>query len=107
MRRLVIVTVVAVLVAGCGAGDEPATTNPPTTSAGPTDTTVPFQTGELISLDIPRQTPSVTDADIAAVARGDAALGLDLLRVAAGDENVMISPYSIATALSRRVEGPS
>jgi len=105
MRRLTIATVVAVLLASCGAADETAATNPSTTSVGPTETTVPFQTGDLVSLDVPRQTPSVTDAEIAAVVRGDAALGLDLLRVAAGDENLMISPYSIATALSMLYPG--
>ena len=59
-----------------------------------------FVVGELIQLDLPRSDSAVTDADIAAVVRGDRALGLDLLRIAAGDENMMVSPYSVATALS-------
>jgi serpin B len=102
MRRLAILIVVAAVAAGCGSADEPATT---TDSSGSPGTAVPFQTGELISADVPREAASVTDADIAAVARGDAAFGLDLLRVTAGDENVMLSPYSIATALSMLYPG--
>jgi serpin B len=35
-----------------------------------------------------------------AVTRGDVAFGLDLLRATAGDGNLMLSPYSVATALS-------
>ena len=75
------------------------------TSASASKRSFAAQAGELVSLDVPRQTPVVTEAEIAAVTRGDAAFGLDLLRVAAGDENLMISPYSIATALSMLYPG--
>jgi serpin B len=47
----------------------------------------------------------MTDTKLAAVVRGDIALGLDLLRVTAIDENTMLSPYSIATALSMLYPG--
>lgn len=106
MRRLAILTVVAVLLAGCGSGGEPGTTNTSTTLAPESPgSTVPFQNGELLSADAPRDVAAVTDADIAAVTRGDAAFGLDLLKVTAGDENLMLSPYSIATALSMLYPG--
>ena len=105
MRRLTIVTVLALLLAACGATDNTGTT---TTTGGAGNTTSPgepFQTGELVSLDIPREEPTVSDDEIAAVTRGDAAFGLDLFRATAGDENFMISPYSIATALSMLYPG--
>lgn len=65
----------------------------------------PFVSGELVRLDLPRADASATEADIASVVRGDRALGLDLLMVAAGDENMMVSPYSVATALSMLYPG--
>ncbi len=102
MRRLAILTVIALLIAGCGASNDSATT---TTGTGPTDSTIPFQNGELASLDVARAEPSATDADIAAVTKGDVAFGLDLLRATAGDGNLMLSPYSIATALSMLYPG--
>ena len=73
----------------------------------PASTAAPgaFTPGEVILLDLPRTTPTVSDADIAAVVAGDTAFGLDLFRVAAGDENFMVSPYSIATALSMLYPG--
>ena len=109
MRRLSIMTAIALLVAACSSADEPTgTTSPGTTDApSPTTTTVPFQNGELVSLDVARAEPATTEAELAAVVRGDTALGLDLLRVTAGDENVMLSPYSIATALSMLYPGAS
>lgn len=104
MRRLAILVAISLLLAACGTDDEAATT----TTTGPpeaTETTVPFQAGELARLDIPRAEAAVSDTDIAAVTRSDAAFGLDLLRATAGDENTMISPYSIATALSMLYPG--
>ena len=102
VRRLVILTAAVLLVAGCGSTGRSA---PTTTSPQPTASTIPFQNGELASLDVPRATPAATAADIAAVTAGDAAFGLDLLRATAGDENLMLSPYSIATALSMLYPG--
>jgi len=76
-----------------------------TPTTGAPATSVPFHAGELASMDVPREIPTVSDADIAAVVHGDIAFGLELLRIAAGDENLMISPYSIATALSMLYPG--
>jgi serpin B len=103
VRRLAILTAAALVIAGCGSAAEPTSTT--TTGPGSTATTVPFQNGELASYDAPRVTPSVSDADIAAVTTADAAFGLDLLKATAGDENLMLSPYSIATALSMLYPG--
>ena len=64
-----------------------------------------FTTGELVALDLPRATPSVTAEEIGRVVSGDAQLGLDILTTIAGSENVMISPYSIATALAMLYPG--
>jgi serpin B len=47
----------------------------------------------------------VTDADIAAVVGGDREFALDLFSVIADDANTMVSPYSIATALSMLYPG--
>lgn len=65
----------------------------------------PFVVGESVRLDLPRADVEVTETDIAGVVRGDRALGLDLLGVAAGEENMMVSPYSVATALSMLYPG--
>jgi serpin B len=106
MRRLALLAALAVLVAACGSTGESTTTGTPTTSSPEAvQTTVPFQNGELARLDVPRDVPSVSDADIAAVTKADAAFGLDLLRATAGDDNLMLSPYSIATALSMLYPG--
>ena len=81
----------------------PGTTSPPTTSEPPT--TAPFVSGELIKLDLPLTTADVTDADLAAVVAGDTLLGLDVFVSVADDENLMLSPYSIATALAMLYPG--
>lgn len=44
-------------------------------------------------------------SNIAAVTAGDRALGLDIFSAVAGDENTMLSPYSIATALGMLYAG--
>ena len=109
MRSLIAMVALALLVAACGTSEESGTTiapeSPTTQTLEPNETTVPFQNGELVRLDVPRDNPVMTDAKLAAVVRGDIALGLDLLRVTATDENTMLSPYSIATALSMLYPG--
>jgi serpin B len=94
----------ALFAAACGTSDETPALEPSTT-ADPGTHTEEFTAGEEISLDTPRAAPAVSDADIAAVVAGDTAFGLDLLRTTAGDENLMLSPYSIATALSMLYPG--
>ena len=85
-------------------GGPTGSTTPSRRSAEPT-TTEPFTPGELISLDIPRTAAAITEADIAAVVAADSAFGLELFTVAAGEDNLMVSPYSIATALAMLYPG--
>ena len=75
-----------------------AISNPPSAS-------VPFTSGELIKLDIPRGVDDVDPTVVAAVVRGDTQFGLDLFGEIADDTNLMFSPYSIATALSMLYPG--
>ena len=125
MRLIVFMAVVSLVAAACGAeadqpGSSTAATPPgsPTTTVAPSDPSPvpptsppgqvpeePFVAGEFVRLDIPRLQADVSAADVDAVVRADGALGLDLLRVLAGEENLMLSPYSIATALSMLYPG--
>ena len=107
MRFGIALLVMAMVIGACGPSDQTATTAEPTTStSSPADgRTEAFSPGEVIRLDLPRTTAAVTEADIAAVVAADAAFGLDILRVTAGNENLMVSPYSIATALSMLYPG--
>ncbi len=105
--------VLALIAAACGddAGGSSSTApsdEQTTTTASPADvpvTTVPFVNGEEIRLDLPRATTGVSDAELAAVVAGDTQFGLDLFTTVATDENVMLSPYSIATALAMLYPG--
>ena len=112
-RALAGLIAVSLLVAACGASGDSASkvSSAPATTASPADDSMgvrpsePFVVGETVRLDLPRTDVEATEGDIADVVRGDRALGLDLLRVAAADENMMVSPYSVATALSMLYAG--
>lgn len=109
-RILLLFAVFAVVVAACGSADETvdttSTTLPPQgTTIPPTTGPVDFTPGELISLDIPQEPGNASPADIARVVAADRAFGLDLLEQLAGDDNLMLSPYSIAAALSMLYPG--
>jgi len=95
--------VLAMLATACGAADDSPTTDPGSPTVPPS--LQPFVAGELISLDIAREAPDVAETDVMAVAEGDALFGLALFDAVAGDDNVMISPYSVATALSMLYPG--
>jgi serpin B len=99
----------AMVAAACGSTGDAATT---TTTGGSTVTTVDsgnrteaFEPGEVVQVDLARIDSAVTEADIAAVVAADAQFGLDLFEIVATDSNLMISPYSIATALSMLYPG--
>lgn len=100
------ITAVAVLAAACGstADSSPTTSRAPEVT-NPPSSSIPFTIGELIKLDIPQTAGDVDEAVLAAVVRGDTQLGLDLFEEIAGADNVMFSPYSIATALSMLYPG--
>ena len=83
-------------------GPEPNTQSTSTTAAPGTKA---FAPGDVVRVDLPRATPSISEADLAAVVTADTAFGLDLFTVVAGDDNLMVSPYSIATALSMLYPG--
>lgn len=93
----------------CGtASDAPTTTTtgPATSTTQPDSTTTTTESGgepadfEVIAADLPRQIVDIDPADMRAVTAGDFLLGLDLFREAAGNDNYMVSPYSVAMALS-------
>jgi len=111
MRFLAALIALSLVAAACGSTDETATT-----TTGPTTTlpTVPddsgarteaFTPGDVVQVDLARTTPAVSEGDIAAVVAADTQFGLELFEVVAGDENLMVSPYSIATALSMLYPG--
>lgn len=97
---------VGLLVAACANPGESAA---PSAASTPEDhggaQPEPFAVGETVRLDLPRGVANVSDDDVAAVVAGDWSLGLDLFRVVAADENTMVSPYSVATALSMLYAG--
>jgi serpin B len=97
----------SLVVAACGSTGEAApsttTTPPPTTDPG--NRTETFTPGEVVTVDLPKANAQVTSADVAAVVAGDNQFGLDLFELVAGDDNLMVSPYSIATALSMLYPG--
>lgn len=60
----------------------------------------PFTKGEILTVDLPLWSGEVAENDISNVTKRDRLFGFDLLSASGSDENLMISPYSIATALS-------
>ena len=107
-RLLATLVALALVAAACGSSDQSDPTTPSSTTTP--DSTTPgrpegFTPGQVVAVDLPRQNPQVTAADIAAVTGADAQFGLDLFEVVATDENLMLSPYSIATALSMLYPG--
>jgi serpin B len=108
-RILAALIALAMVAAACGSTGDAATT---TTTGGPTVTTVDpgnrteaFEPGDVVRVDLPRTNAAATESNIAAVVAADSELGLDLFEVIATDDNLMISPYSIATALSMLYPG--
>ena len=105
-----LIMMVTLLATACAdAGDDestsPSSTSPPATSS--TMPTEPIQQGELARADVDRVTDTdATAIEIAALVTGDTEFALDLFRVVrAGGENVLLSPYSIAAALTMTYAG--
>jgi serpin B len=105
-NRLILGAVaVALLAASCGTdgGDaDPAVPVTTTTTSGAAAEPV-----SLVRADVDRTTDTdASTGEIAAVAAGDSDFAFDLFRVAAGDgENVLLSPYSVAAALTMTYAG--
>jgi serpin B len=105
-RAITAVVAVAMVLVACGTSVDPATTTTPTvTAADSGPRTEAFTPGQAISAGLPRTASPVTKTDIAAVVVADTAFGLDLFGVVAEEYNVMVSPYSVATALSMLYPG--
>jgi serpin B len=106
-RFLTALFALALVAAACGSTDGAATTTnaPGSTTVDPGNRTEAFDPGDVAQVSLPRTTPAVTDADIAAVVAADSEFGLDVFGMVATDDNTMISPYSIATALSMLYPG--
>ncbi len=110
----------ALLAAACGdaaapstsaptpGGDPPAAPSTPST-APPTSSTAPPREplpASLARADVPRAEPDVAEAELAALVAGNAAFAYDLFAVAASSgDNTVISPYSVAAALTMTYTG--
>jgi serpin B len=126
----VVFVVFALVAAACGDGSDsgppstapPATTAPvtppPTTDPQPPATTEPpappstappglVFTGELARADVPHATTTaISDAQLAELVGANTQFALDLLRsVAGGGDNTVVSPFSIAAALTMTYAG--
>ncbi len=99
------------MAAACGSdvdvGTASSTSTPESTtsSSAPPTSVAPDPSLQEVRLDLPRAEVDPGADAIAAVVAGDVALGLDVFAEIAGEENVMLSPYSIATALSMLLAG--
>ncbi|MGI9649320.1 MAG: serpin family protein [Acidimicrobiia bacterium] len=109
MHLVAALVALALVAAACGStdGSPPSSTDPdaPPTTVDPAGRTEEFAPGDVAAVDLPLANSQVTAAQIAAVVAADNEFGIDLFRAVAGDENLMISPYSIATALSMLYPG--
>lgn len=100
-RYLTALVVLTLTFAACGEGGT-------TTTSGTTPTTSPPEpSGELARADVPRASATdVTAAELAALVGGNTAFAFDLFRLASADgENTLLSPYSIAAALTMTYAG--
>lgn len=103
MRFASMLTALALVMAACGDGD----VTPPETTTGPSaSTTEPAVELELARADVPRETSNdVSDAELEALVAGNAGFAFDLFGQVAADENVLLSPYSVAAALTMTYAG--
>lgn len=107
MRNLLIpMVLVALLATSCAEAGETGPVDDSTTTVPP-GTTAPFQQGELARADVARATTTdTTDDELAALVAGDTDFALDLFKAAASDgQNSLLSPYSIAAALTMTFAG--
>lgn len=100
LRSLALLALIAFAAAACSGSGPDADTDP-------TPTAAPGSSAEVVRADIPRaHSTDTTDAELASLVGGDAAFAFDLFRVAAaGDENAIVSPYSVAAALTMTYAG--
>ena len=97
---LAMIIALGLLVAACGDGDGVSGSS----TTGPGGEV--FTPGDVMSLEIAQVVADPGSEAVAAVVASDTAFGLELFSVVAElDRNTMISPYSIATALSMLYPG--
>lgn len=101
MRFASTFTALALLTAACGGG---GVTAPETTTVPATTTTAPPL--ELARADVPRiSSTDVSDAELTALVTGNTRFAFDLFHRLAADENLLLSPYSVAAALTMTYAG--
>lgn len=105
MRRVTRLALVAVLTSACAGGGtdgaSPSPSQPEPTRTAP-DGIAAIDGANLLIRGARDTTPDVSSDDVSSVARADAQFALDLFRELAGgsDENLVIGPHSIWTALA-------
>ena len=101
-RFLILVLATGLLAAACSADD----VAPTTTSVATTVPDAPTPTTGFVRADVPRATATdVSDEELAALVAGNTEFAADLYRAIAGNENLVLSPYSIAAALTMTYAG--
>jgi serpin B len=110
IRTLSLIVALSLVAAACGDDGEPSPSAPeptPPPSTSPSATTAVPVTAEFTRADAPRATSTdVTSDELALLVGGNTELAFDLFHLAAaGGENALISPYSIAAALTMTYAG--
>jgi len=101
-RAVLVLLVASVVTSACGSGQPTSSPGIPPPSVSAAD---PAR-GELARADVARATSTdVTNAELAELVAGNTDFAFDLFRVAAGDGNTLLSPYSVAAALAMTYGG--
>ncbi len=98
----------ALTIGSCATAGSVSTTAPPSTEPSPV-TSQPVDPepapGMFISSELARQTPQADPGKLAATVMADTLFAFDLFAELRGAENLMISPYSVASALTMAYAG--
>jgi serpin B len=117
-RPIVLFIGLALLAGACGSDDggsgpttspppPPVTSSPSVTGTDGTDPAIGYDPNAgFVRADVTRATSTdVTDAELAALADANDGFAFELFGAAAADQNLILSPYSIATALTMALAG--
>lgn len=103
VHRRAVAPLIALLVLSACAGQQPSPSVLRSASAAPS---AEPGSAELARAPVARaRSTDVSDAELATLVAGNRDFALDLLRVAAGDGNALLSPYSVAAALTMTYAG--